>query len=306
MFSSLTQPRFPNAAIGLSRDSVTALSLQKEGRTGFSIKQASTVAIPPGACIPSFFDDNLADPAEFANCLQDAVTNAGLLSQRRWSVALPASAARSAIITLESRPSARGETEEILDWKAGQTFGVPAEEMRISLQNIRPDREGRPRYFATAIKLAVIDEYETAFESFGWRVGLILPRAVSEANWLLGRSTGDSILISGQNDGFTALVIRGDEPAVIRTVTCTESGLDDEVYRLLMFYKDRYGSSSNSLDRLLVVGKGLASHKIGAVASDALGFDAPMAGAADIGLFLPSAEFDLSDIAAPAGLALLA
>ena len=31
------------------------------------------------------------------------------------------------------------------------------------------------------LNLAVIDEYETVFESFGWKAGLVLPRAIGEA-----------------------------------------------------------------------------------------------------------------------------
>ena len=41
MFSILTEPNYPKAAIGLERESVTALALQKEGRGQFGVKQAA-------------------------------------------------------------------------------------------------------------------------------------------------------------------------------------------------------------------------------------------------------------------------
>ena len=91
-------------------------------------------------------------------------------------------------------------------------------EMRISRRKIKPDANGKSRYFATAVKLSVIDEYETMFETLGWQAGLILPRAVSEANWLVdSKNKDDSLLISSQTDGFTALLLRGDEPTVVRS-----------------------------------------------------------------------------------------
>ena len=52
MFSALTQPNFPNAALGLRSDGVTALSLQKQGRGQYGIKQAATVSLPVGLLTP--------------------------------------------------------------------------------------------------------------------------------------------------------------------------------------------------------------------------------------------------------------
>ena len=309
MFSVLTEPNYPNAALGIDREGVTALSLQKQGRNQYGIKQAATVTLPASILTPSFLDLNITSPGEFASCLEEAVTNAGLLSQKRWSVALPSNTARTAILTLEAQPAAKSEAEEILDWKAEQSFGAPAADLRISKQAISPDRDGKARYFATAIKLSVIDEYETIFERFGWKAGLLLPRAVSEANWLLGgKMSGDSLLVSGQNDGFTALLLRGDEPSVVRSVTCEQSEIDDEIYRLLMFYNDRFGGDLNggTLERVLVIGRSLIPAKIKEIASEALGRATQILISDDVGLYLPDSNFSFDEIAAPAGLAAMA
>ncbi len=299
------EPNYPNAAIGIERDGITAIALQKQGRGIFGIKQAATVGMPAGLVSPSFLNQNIASREEFAACLEEAVTNAGLLSQKRWSVALPSSTARTAILTLEAQPAAKAEAEEILDWKAEQSFGAPASELRMSKQAISPDREGKARYFATAIKLSVIDEYESVFEAFGWKAGLILPRAVSEANWLLNsKAVGDSMLISGQNDGFTALLLRGSEPSVVRSVTCEQNEIDDEIYRLLMFYNDRFGrDNGGTLERLLVIGRDLVPAKIKDIAAEALGRTAQILRPDDVGLYLPDNSFNFDEIAAPAALA---
>lgn len=306
MLSAITQPNYPKAAIGLEKNSVTALALQKEGRRQYGIRQAATIEMPTNLLNPSFLEKNISNQREFAVLIEEAVENAGLLNQKRWSISLPSNTARTAIFTLENEPSSKNETEEILDWKAEQIFGAPAGELRISRQKITADREGKSRYFASAIKLSVIDEYETVFEGFGWKAGLILPRAVSEANWLLDKKGGsDSLLISSQDDGFTALLMRGDEPTVVRSVTCTDSERDDEIYRLLMFYKDRLGNeqSGNFLDKLLVIGKNIVPSKIRDISADALGRALTVLRPDDVGLYIPAGNLSFDDLAAPAGLA---
>lgn len=306
MLSVLTEPNYPKAAIGLERTSVTALALQKEGRGQFGVKQAATIELPNNLLTPSFVERNISSPEEFRVLLEEAIVSAGLMNQKNWSVSLPSNTARSAILTLEGAGNAKSETEEVLDWKAEQSFGAPAGELRITRYKISNDREGKTRYFATAVKLSVIDEYETVFEDMGLKAGLILPRAVSESNWLTGDSTaGDSLLISSQNDGFTALLLRGNEPAVIRSVTCTEQERDDEIYRLLMFYKDRFadGQSASLLEKLLIVGKDLVPAKIKEISAEALGTALRVLRPDDVGLVLPASSLSFDDIAAPAGLA---
>src|SRR5215203_3135426 len=195
MFSVLTEPNYPKAAIGLEREAVTALALQKEGRGRFGVRQAATIELPSNLLTPSFVERNISSPEELRVLLEEAVVSAGLMKQTNWSVSLPSNTARTAILTLDT-DAAKGEADEILDWKAEQSFGAPAGELRITRNKISNDREGKSRYFATAVKLSVIDEYETIFESLGWTAGLILPRAVSETRWLMKTDPpSDSLLL---------------------------------------------------------------------------------------------------------------
>lgn len=306
MLEFLTQPNFPKAAIGIEQGSVTALALRREGRGSFGIEQAATVDLPNGLLTPSFTEQNISSPHEFRVLLEEAVTAAGLLNQKNWSVTLPSSTARSAILTVDAGQSGKGQTEEILEWKAEQSFGAPAGELRITKFPVAKDRDGKSRYFATAVKLSVIDEYETIFEQFGWKAGLILPRAVGETKWLSGgKDSPDSLLISAQGDGFTAMLIRGGEPTVVRSVTCAPEEMDDEVYRLLMFYNDRFASEPNTnlLDKLLLVGRGLVPSRIREISAEALGRTLTILKSDDVGLDIPVGTLNFDDIAAPAGVA---
>jgi len=309
MLSFLTQPNYPKAAIGVKQDLISALALDRQGRGQYTIRQAATIEVPNKLIMPSFLERNIASADEFRVILEEAVTTAGLLNQRRWSVALPSGSARTAIITLETEPASRQEAEDVLEWKSEQSFGAPAGELRITRQKIENDRQGRTRYFATAVRLAVIDEYETVFETLGWKTGLILPRPISEASWLIGNgAAGDSLLISSQSDGFTALLFRGNEPAVIRTVTCGLNERDDEIYRLLMFYNDRLvGTGGTSLlDRLLLIGRDLNPERVREITAEAFGHALSVLRAEDVGLNISGSGLSFDEIAAPAGLARLA
>lgn len=272
----------------------------------FGIKQAATVELPNNLLTPSFLDQNITSTKELVVFLQEAVTSAGMLGQKSWSVSLPSNTARSAILTLEA--AGKDESDEILDWKAEQSFGAPASDLRITRYKIAPDRDGRTRYFASAVKLSVIDEYERVFENFGWKAGLILPRAVSEAKWITDDSRrADSMLISSQSDGFSAILMRDGEPAVIRSVTCLPGERDDEIYRLLMFYNDRFAAESTEklLERILLIGKGLVPAKIREISSEALGRALQVLRPEEIGLNMPANALSFDEVAAPAGLAAL-
>lgn len=308
MLESLTQPSFPKAALGLEKDSITALALQKEGRGQFGIRQAATIELPEDLLKPSFTEQNISNPNEMLVMFEEVLTNAGLLRQKRWSVSLPSNTARTAILTLDAEPASRIELNEVLDWKAENTFGAPSGELRISLRKISPDLSGKSRYFATAVKLSVIDEYETLFETLGWQAGLVLPRALSEAKWLVdSKLKDDSLLISSQNDGFVALLLRGDEPTVVRSVTCTDNERDDEIFRLLMYYRDRLGdpASESFLEKVLAIGKDFTTARLKEIADEALGKTLKILRPEDVGLNLPVQNMNFYEIAAPAGLASL-
>ena len=306
MLEFLTTPNFPKAAIGIEHNSITVLRLRREGRGAFGIDRAATVELPKNLLNPSFTGRNIASPQEFRVMLEEAAVTAGLLGNKRWSVALPSNTARSAILTIDNDSTTKSQIEEVIDWKAEQSFGAPSGELRITRYPVAHDREGKLRFFATAVKLSVIDEYETIFEQFGWKAGLILPRVVAESKWLAAGTT-DPLLISSQHDGFTAVLLRGGEPNVVRTVSCAPGEIDDEIYRLLMFYNDRFtaGGEGKMLDRLLLVGRDLVPERIRSISAEAFGRALTILRSDDVGLNLPVGALSFDDLAAPAGLAAL-
>ena len=311
LFSKLITPRFPPAALGLESSNATVVHLDR-GRSGYTIRRAATVTLPENLLRPSFDEQNISDSNTLVGLLSEVALSAGLGKQRKWSVALPEAATRAAILTLESAPASRAELEEVLRWKYERAFGATESELRVSRERLTQDAQGRQRYLAVGIRLAVLDEYEAVFDAMGWRAGLILPRHQGEARWVT-RPGGDSLLISSHSEGFTALVLRDKQPAIVRSVLCEPEDRDDELYRLLLFYRDRVASGDDvtstahaALERLLVVGEGFDKEHVGEIVNETLEARPRILDPADVGLALPSNDLSFDALAAPAGLATLA
>jgi Tfp pilus assembly PilM family ATPase len=306
-FSKLVNPRFPSAALGLESSNATVVHLERSRRSGFAVRRAATATLPEGLIRPSFDEQNISDANTLASLISEVTLSAGLAKQNKWSVALPEAATRVAILTMETAPASRAELDEVLRWKYERTFGATQEEIRVSRERLPSDAQGRQRYLVVGIRLAILAEYEDVFAALGWRTGLVLPRHQGEALWI-SNAPGDTLLISSHTEGFTALMLRGRQPTIVRSVMCEAEDRDDELYRILLFYRDRLTSTGNTnmLDRLLVVGEGFDKHHVSEIVNETLEITPRVLGSADVGLALPSGEFSFDAIAAPAGLATLA
>lgn len=315
--SKLVKPRLPANAVGIESDSASVVLLEHRRRDGFALRRAATIALPALLVQPSFDEPNITNIKEVADTLAELVASAGLTRQRKWSAALPEASTRTVILTMESAPASRAETEEVLRWKIERGFGASLDELRVARERLRPDAQGRPRYLATAMHESVIAEYENVFAALGWRAGLILPRHVGEARWLARTSgngaRGDSLLVSSHEEGFTAMLVRGTQPLIVRSIMCDPEDRDDELFRLLLFYRDRLAPDggddavpARSIEHLLVVGSGFSKDHVSEVINETLGVDLPVLRPEDVGLNLPSSDLSFDAIAAPAGLATLA
>jgi hypothetical protein len=315
-FSKLINPRLPMAAIGLERGSASAVLLQRQ-RGQFALKRAATITLPTNLLHPNISEQNIANFDEMADALAELVASAGLPRQKRWSVALPEASTRAVIMTIEGGISSRSELEEVLRWKTERGFGATYDQLSVSRQRLSNDSSGRARYLAVGMHMDVLAEYESVFDSLGWSTGLILPRHSGEERWLTrsgngNGSDGDALLISFHSEGFTAVMLRGTQPLIVRSVLCDETDRMDELYRLLLFYRDRVQGAGVSerlqegIDRYLVVGNGSKIGKLGEMIDETLGTSAHALDANDVGLRVPSSELSFDTIAAPAGLAALA
>jgi hypothetical protein len=302
----LVRPRFPPAAVGIESNSASVVQLDR-ARGGWVVRRAASINLPAGLIKPSFDQTNISDHNEVARTLTDLVTSAGLLRQRKFSASLPEAATRSAMVTIEGTATSRRENEELFEWKVERSFGAPLSELRVSRELMTPDAQRQTRYLVNAIRHDVLAEYESLFHALRWHAGLILPRHAGEEQWLRNGNGGDGLLFTAHEEGFTAVLMRGDRPLAVRSVFCEPAECDDELHRILLFYRDRAGAQvETAVDRLLVIGEHLDKRRVADIAQDALGVNLKPLNAADVGLRLPTDSLNFDAIAAPAGLARLA
>ena len=310
LFSKIIDPWYPSTAIGLEKGTASVVHLEKGRGNTCTLRRAATFDLSESIIQPSFDGRNIENPTQLANILSELVASAGLMKQKRWSLSLPEATSRTLVFTLESQPQSGSELQEILRWKMERGFGASLEELSISKEKLEKDSSGRDRYMAVAIRREVLEEYESLISSLGWRAGLILPRHFGESQWLLRNgSRGDSLLMSGSESGFTAVILRDRHPLIVRTVNCGKQECDDEFYRLLLFYRDRRsvdGDSGRSvLTRLMVIGEGLTHERVEEIVTETTGETLRPVAPQDLGLMLPGPNLSFDAIAAPAGLAIL-
>lgn len=306
LISRLVEPRYPATALGLEKGVASVVQLERVKGSGSKLKRAATFNIAESLVRPGFDDSNIENPAQLVAVLNELATSAGLVKQKRWSLSLPEATTRTLVLTIESQSQSAAELQDVLKWKVERGFGVPLEELSISKERLQKDSHGRDRYLVIAVKKSVLAEYEAVLHALGWRAGLILPRHLGEAQWLIRNgSAGDSLLLSGSSQGFTGVIFRDKHPLIVRTVTCGEEEFEDEFYRFLLFYRDRSAEYSQGLTRLMIIGEGITKQRAGEIVNETTGGDLRPLEAQDLGLQLPSREFSFDSIAAPAGLATL-
>jgi len=309
LLSRIVDPRYPATAIGLEKGVASVVHLERIKGATCKLRRAATFNIAESLVRPGFDETNIEQPNQLVGVLNELAASAGLLKQKRWSMSLPEATTRTLVLILESPAQSAAELQDVLKWKVERGFGAPIEELSISRERLQKDSQGRDRYLVIAVRKSVLAEYESVLEALGWRAGLILPRHLGEAQWLVRNgSTGDSLLLSGSSQGFTGVIFRDKHPLIVRTVTCTEDEFEDEFYRLLLFYRDRTtpeGAGGHTLARLMVIGEGITKQRAGEIVNETTGGDLRPLEAEDLGLQLPSRDFSFDSIAAPAGLATL-
>lgn len=269
-YSTMTRPRLPHAALLLDSDEVAAVELRRKGAT-FALAAAARTALAPGQLTPSFEGVNIPDPDQIAALLDQTAEAAGLGKREKWSALLPEAAVRSVVVTIDSTPASRTELRQMLNWKVERLVGVPAAELRMSKQFIEGGRT--PRFLVVAARADVMEEYESLFAALDWRVGLLVPRFVGETAWLDWEpSRGDNLVIGARADTCQAAIVRDGELMLVRAIDGDPSRLEDEVYRLALYYRDRVAEVPESAAVANVTTYGeIDANRVASAVEEALG-----------------------------------
>ncbi|MBI3652205.1 MAG: hypothetical protein HY231_14385 [Acidobacteria bacterium] len=303
----LSAPRIPHLAAGFVDDNFAVVDLRRS-RNGFALASSAVTQLPAQLITPNFDSTNIQDAPELVAILRQTAEAAGLANRKQWSIALPEGAARSIVVTLESKPANRKELNEVIAWKVERVIAMPSAELLISRQKLKPLGK-QERYLTTVARHAVLDEYESLFQSVGWQTGLMLPRHIGEAQWLMhDKTAGDKMLVSSNREGFTALVVRDNEPVLVRNYTCDVDSKADDLHRFALYYRERLAQSLDAapqLAGLLVLGdidESAAQEAVG----DALDEKPHIYHPHEFGLYLDDEQAWFTHLSGAAGLASLA
>jgi hypothetical protein len=303
----LVAPRAPNTAAGFVDDNFGVVDLRR-GRQGFSLASSAVTQLPFGLITPAFDTLNIQDTDELAQTIAQTAEAAGLLNKKRWSVALPDATARTLVIALDSKPSSRRELNEVIAWKVERLIAAPSNELRISRQRMNA-AAGQNRYVVTVAHNEVLSQYESVFAGLAWNAGLILPRHIGEAQWLMwDDSPGDKMLVSANRTGFTSLVVRNGDPVLVRTFVCDQKSIADELHRFALYYRDRLVgeiAGAKSLTKLLVLG-GIEFSEARAAVAEAIDSEPLALDPAEFGMDLRGEAIRFDHLAGAAGLATIA
>ena len=303
----LVDPPAATAGAGFVYDNFAVIELRRR-RNDFFPATSAVTGLPSGLLTPSFDSQNIQDLDELAEVAKQTVEAAGMISKRRWSVALPEGVARTLIVTLEAKPSGRRELAEILSWKIERAIAAPASGLRISKQRISP-LGGQERYLLTVATDEVILEYEAFFARLRWKAGIVLPRHLGEAQWLgWDDSPGDKMLISANQTGFSSIILRDGEPLLVRAHDCEPDAVADELYRVALYYRDRIAGrdiGTTDLSRLLIIGE-IDRTQARRSISEAIGSEPALIDPAEFGMEMRGEPIAFDHLAAAGGLATLA
>jgi Tfp pilus assembly PilM family ATPase len=303
VWNYLAAPNLPGASVAISETHLSLIALRfRKGE--FELQNLGVLRMPPGLINASFTEPNVADEKAVIELLKRTSTQAGMDRVKSLSASLPAGSARSVVISLDSVPDNRSELTQMVEWKTERNLGQKIDDLRVSYRRLR-DLNGRSQWMVSAAHQAVIGQYERIFAGLGWQVGLIVPQHLGEAQWLLRSGIEeDQVLLSLNARGFEAVIVRGDEPLLVREVVCSMQEREDEFYRLMAFYRDRLlpDQSAVPLSRMLTIGEQTEQTKFGELLSSALEKDTVSLAPQHIGLKLdPRAPFN--HFAAAGGLA---
>jgi len=304
--NSLTAPNLPPTSLSISETHLALITLRRRGRD-LEPRNLGVLRLPGGVVQASFTEPNIPNEPMLIEHLSRTATQAGMKNMRMLSVSLPPGSARSMVAALDSIPVSRAELQQMIEWKAERGTGQKAGDLRISYSRLS-DLNGRPQYLISAATEQVVAQYELIFKRLGWHAGMITPQSIGEAQWLIRQGLDDDQVVVSLNErGFDAVIVRGNEPLLVREVECPPEERENEFFRLMIFYRDRLAreGADAPLSRVLTIGPASEQRRFRDVLSSAMERHIVALDPPQIGLRVdPNAPFNY--FAAAGGLAAMA
>lgn len=312
IWNALSAPTIPARSLSITENNLVLITLrQRKGE--FEPRQSAILPLPPGLVTPVFDHPNVSDEGRMVDMLNRVMAQADIRKMGPLNVTLPAGSARSMIVSLESVPANKVEMAQLLDWKIERATGFRIDELRASHHRLENDGSHLPgpHWLVSVVHNAVIEQYESIFHQLDWKAGLIVPQHIGEVNWLIRNGNvqldSDQLLVSLNSRGFEVIIVRGQTPILIRDVECPNDEVENEFYRLMIYYRDKLNpvGRTPNISRVLTIGTIADQQRFRDLVSGTLERSVILLNAGQIGLNLDPG-MPLSQVAGAAGLAAMA
>jgi Tfp pilus assembly PilM family ATPase len=240
-----TAPQLPRRAISIEDQHIAVASVAKR-RERLIITGAAREALPFGLIEPRFVEANIKDKDRVSSLIGHAVEKAGLLRERRWSLAIPRKATRTFIIQLDEAPKSKKELAEVLQWRVERLLEVSMSELTAAFQRLSP-AGGQDRYLVVAVFNEVVASYEALLAPLKIQPRFVIPAHLAEAAWLqLDETDKDALLIAAEPEELAIVFLRGGDVLSLRSVEFAADTLADEIHRTLVYYLDKLAPQGES------------------------------------------------------------
>ena len=167
------------AGIEISSDTIKSALIQKKGKQ-FSIIKLSDVKIPEQTIKPSFKKDNIINPEFFHDCLNKVCKGIKLTN---IGVALPDSCVKVLVRTYKELPKSTSQIKDMVLWDISTSLNLPANELRVSWDNMGKNSEGANVLLIALSLNKVIGQYEQVFKQLGMSPVMLSPAGLSQFNF---------------------------------------------------------------------------------------------------------------------------
>jgi hypothetical protein len=254
------RPAYPPVAVEIDRGQLALVRLKPRRRRrpeleAFRIQTASEHAVGT-----SIFRPNLGSLDEMTAQVRDLFVRSGT-KPGRVSLILPDNLAKVSIVTLPERPATRKQLSELLRFKLRRSVPFRLEDAVIS-STVLPGPGPECNVLVAVMLRSVIEQYETAFEAAGARLGLVDLCTPSLFNLtrreLLAAAAGgaDAALLNGTRNYFTLMIAHAGRVVFYRCKTYAGGEETDPQARLAVMGRELASSLSYYQDKLSGVGIG--------------------------------------------------
>jgi type IV pilus assembly protein PilM len=251
-------PRYPEAAVEIGSDRITAVRVAAEGKERRpALRAFASEPLPAGAIEPSLTRPNILAPEPVALALRRVLDKVGP-GEHRISLLIPDDVARVALLSFATLPRTRREIHDLARFRMAKSLPFKPEEALLDVNVLSggpavPAGPGGASVLAVFVHRAVVEQYEALVKGCGLWPGLVgLPtfelynlfRPVLEN----ARGSGKDVLLVNATRAYLSLLIFRDDDLLFYRCKPYAPGdgqgdgitdLRREIYTSIAFYQEK-------------------------------------------------------------------